>query len=246
MMVPNSPKPITDIFLQILDKAPKARLKGPPDSNVEWETLMEGDVPLNLNEKGKPICLLSTRAQNQSPITAITVSKSREPLSPGWFVLPVNLNEGTSGRALYLQYRRDAGASPIITISYSTKRLMPENLRAYFGVDHEVNHTVKCRAVYLTFALGDLAAGCWEPLALAEASEVRSRDLQPVAGGAGPAPSKPRDLKALQVVSEKAGRSEISIELEGYYPLQHIKVADVGESTFLLTPKPGPRGGRLL
>jgi hypothetical protein len=228
------PLPITDVFLATLPKASKGLLPPPSGTNVRgW--VNDGPAAVNLNPKGVPTYLQFARDPTRPPITALAVTTAPLPPSEGWDTLPTNLNEGSKGATLFLHYCREPGAAPVVDLTLvSNTREMPNG---WHVVTPELNSGLGWTdSLYLCFLLGERNPASFklvasEPGAQADADgteEDRSdgRKVRAVVRGSE------SELLAIQYLKKRVLVPLISLEVDGWTPLEGIPVDTLGEATY--------------
>ncbi|EGD77055.1 hypothetical protein PTSG_12578 [Salpingoeca rosetta] len=152
-------KPITNLFVSIIRKGARLAPQGPPDDDasnpVYWDAMYDGK-PFNLNEKsgGDNIFLLRTTDTRFEPITALKIGYTREPEDEGWETTGVNLNLGNKGAALYLHFRREPGAPPVVEIRFFYTNNAPNGFIVLFP---DLNKNLSMtRACYMCYRVADV------------------------------------------------------------------------------------------
>eukprot|EP00043_Microstomoeca_roanoka_P020189 m.239970 g.239970 ORF g.239970 m.239970 type:complete len:4319 (-) comp17127_c1_seq1:139-13095(-) len=160
-------KPITDLYISIVKKGssllPQGRPENDPADEVLWDAFYDGR-PWNINEKsgGDGVYLLRTTETRFDPITALKLDTKREPQDIGWETTGVNLNLGNRGDPLYLHYRREPGAPPVVEIRFFYGNHAPEGFIVLWP---DLNKNVSlARACYMCYRVVDVHPAAVEVL----------------------------------------------------------------------------------
>jgi hypothetical protein len=228
---PDAPAPIVDMRLLVRRSVVRTaeELLTSDERAAGWDCIVS-----NVNNKGDPVYLAFRRSrQGDPPITALRLSLMEEPVDESWTALPEDLNIRSRGPPLYLHVRRDAGASPVVDICLHRDIDVPPK-QSSFILYPQLNEGNSSKPIYIFYTLGAVAAESWTAVArpsgrAAATTSAMSRRLK-----SSKRQSPKAGLKALRVLNNVDERTEISVEVEGFAPLQGINVSDLGESTFLV------------
>lgn len=227
-------------------------LEGPEDDrDPPWQHTFNDDGIFDLNDgSGRSNVILTYRRNPKiDPITALKLTTHVQPTS-GWIADPINLNSGTTARPLYLHYRRDPGAPVVANIAFI--RGGEPAIPGYHVLFPQVNAGVPGgHAIFLCYLLADVPATSYtrvKPGAgsvsrrVLRSDTVKENDYMIL----DTALVAKDVLKAAQVLNvEERVPPQISVEIEGYYPLEGVPISTVGEHVYILRSRSGAPAARL-
>ncbi|EDQ87121.1 uncharacterized protein MONBRDRAFT_10331 [Monosiga brevicollis MX1] len=243
LVADREPRPITDLHIVGLARATDTKLPAPDRAIQNWDSEYDGKQ-VNMNEKsgGMATYLMYARDSTRAPITALAITVHPQPPGHGWETLPQNLNEGNKAQALYLHYQREPGAHPVVEMKYTSEREIPEGFKV---LTPELNLGLNFKpALYLCYRTAPRLPKSFrldneqavlrgnEDLTLEEKLEQEHAESPDDESSQR---SGPRTLlKAIECLAARRAIPNVSVEVEGWKPLENIPVDRTGESTYLM------------
>eukprot|EP00051_Salpingoeca_urceolata_P020991 m.322117 g.322117 ORF g.322117 m.322117 type:complete len:4041 (-) comp19714_c0_seq2:110-12232(-) len=223
-------------------KANALHLMDGSNTGLRWQNCYNGESkPRNMNRGagGKDVIFLHRRDRGAGPaVTMMKWVKDQPITEPGWSTVrdtltnqPANFNDGTSGRKLYLQYRRDVGASPVIDIRFvNANEAIPEG---YHFLRTSVNTENRGKDSYICYKLGNLPKGACVPAAedavCAQVVEEPRQDAHHLIE------TGCKELLALQLLSrDHVSLPLVSFEVEGWQPVERVNIDQHAEQLFIM------------
>ena len=212
----------------------------------DWEVVVcnsrkPEDFPLRVNKEN--VYIIFRRNVEFAPITALQLTTSKD-CGQGWQVIDEPVDRTKTGH-VYLAFRRDVGAAPLVQMMFmSSSEPAPTE---FFScepllVKGRGGHNVRlCYAVAPSASDYELITETAKETVDSVRFDSSSSSLRKASHHAT------RDqLGAVNVLLAQVDKRQlISVEVEGYYPLQFINIQHVTEETYVLEPVVGHEGARL-